>query len=118
MVLWATIVITIIICCILAYFLVTHIVIIATSFCGAYAFVRGISLYAEGFPNESYVIDLISNKEFDTLKNVLTPVVYAYLAGWIVLFILGVIFQYKTRTEEKKPEEDENMKYYLVSNKK
>ncbi len=113
MVFWSTIFITILVCCIATYFLVTHIVIIATSFCGAYAFIRGISLYTDGFPNESYIIDLIKNQELDTLRTVLTPVVYAYLAGWILLFIAGVIFQYKTKTEETKLEEDENAKYYL-----
>ena len=90
--------------------------IIATSFCGAYAFIRGISLYAGGFPNESYIIDLIRNEEYDVLQKTLTPVVYAYLSGWIILFIIGVIFQYKTKSEEdndKKDRPNENAEFFL-----
>ena len=88
--------------------------IFATAFCGAYAFIRGVSLYAGHFPNESYVIDLIRNEEYETLKTVLTPEVYLYLAGWIVLFVAGVIVQYKIKTEEKENvEENENAKYFL-----
>ena len=32
---------------------------------------QGVSLYAGGFPNESEVIDLISNGEWDALKLVI-----------------------------------------------
>jgi hypothetical protein len=90
--------------------------ILATSFCGAYALIRGISLYALGFPNESYVVDLIRNEEWETLNNVLTPVVYAYMCGWIILCFVGIVVQIKTRStddEKKQQEEDENAKYFL-----
>lgn len=95
--------------------MVTHILIISTSFCGAYAIIRGISLYAGGFPNESYIMDLIKNGEEEELKKVLTPIVFAYIAGWLVIFIIGLVVQYKTRSDDddKKSDIDENALYYL-----
>jgi hypothetical protein len=59
-------------------------------------------------------MDLIKNQEYKTLEATLTPIVYIYLAGWFLLFILAMIVQYKTRSEEdKKREIDENAKYFL-----
>jgi hypothetical protein len=88
--------------------------ILATSFCGSYAFIRGVSLYAQGFPNESYVVDLIRNEEWETLNNVLTPIVYAYMCGWFVLFAIGLVFQIKTRSKDpEEKEQDDNAKYFL-----
>ena len=98
----------------LAYFLVETVVIISTSFIGSYCIVKGISLYAGGFPNESYVIDLIKNKEFDTLNEVLTPIVYVYMVGWLVLFLVGLAVQNKLRQDQEKKEElDENVRYFI-----
>lgn len=51
----------------------------------------------------------------ETLEDVLTPLVYVYLGCWLILFIFGVVFQYKTRSEEeKKNDRDENADYFLV----
>ena len=52
------IVISIVACIILAYFLKSFIIILATSFIGSYALIRGISLFAGHFPSEYTVIDL------------------------------------------------------------
>lgn len=41
-----------IVAAILSFFWYEHVLIIMTSFAGAYMFVRGISFYAGGFPNE------------------------------------------------------------------
>jgi mannose/fructose/N-acetylgalactosamine-specific phosphotransferase system component IID len=67
---WVTIVGCIVICSMLALWLVKHVLIIATSICGAYAVIRGASLYIGHFPNESVIIDLIEHKEFEQLQNV------------------------------------------------
>lgn len=90
-----------------------QVIIVATSLIGSYAIIRGISLYAGGFPDESYVIDLIRSEEYDQLKHVLKPVVYVYLVGWLVLFVLGLFVQNKLKKEqEEKMEFSENAKYY------
>jgi len=58
-----------------------------TAFIGAFFFIRGISIYAGGFPDE---FALAHGGE---LK--IEPAFYGYCAGIITLFILSVIFQKK-----------------------
>jgi hypothetical protein len=53
-----------------AWFFYEHVIIIGTSFTGAYAIIRGISLMVGGFPDERQVMDLINLKEWEQLKNV------------------------------------------------
>ena len=54
----------------------------------------------------------------DALKKELTLAVYAYIAGWIILFILGVIVQYKINKENKEnDDENEDYKFYIHKNK-
>jgi hypothetical protein len=111
---WCVLLISIIICVTFAYFLVDQVVIISTSLIGSYFIIRGISLYAGGFPNENYVIDLIINKEFDTLHDVLGPIFYIYMVGWIILFIIGIVVQCKLKKEEQqKLEFNDNVRYFI-----
>ena len=67
---------------------------------------------AGGFPSEAMIIDLIKRGEDETLKKLLTPAVYGYLAGWLVLFIISIVVQYKTRTEEDKEKLNDDYKYF------
>jgi hypothetical protein len=61
------------------------------------------------------MIDLVVNGEMDEFWKLLTPVVYGYLGGWIVLFIIGAVVQYKLRSDQKQKEElDENDRFYLM----
>ena len=68
-----------------------HAIILSTSLIGSYLFVRGISLYAGGFPNEYTLM-----KE---LENGVIPVVpmsfYFYLGGIVVSTIICAVVQYK-----------------------
>lgn len=92
---------------ILGYCLYSILLVIGTAIIGAYLIVRGISLYAGGFPNESTVIDLIMKKEFDELEQFNTAIVYAYLGGFVLLAILGSWVQFKLFSKkEDKPEEE------------
>jgi len=88
--------------------LVDIIVIISTSLIGSYFIIRGISLYAGGFPNENYVIDLIVNKEYDTLKDVLGFIFYIYIVGWIILFIIGIVVQNKLQKAKDNKQDNDN----------
>jgi glucan phosphoethanolaminetransferase (alkaline phosphatase superfamily) len=98
-----------------AYFLFTFIVIISTSFCGAYAVIKGISLYAGGFPDEYIMVDLLMNGEFDEFSELLTPELWGYISGWLVLFALGVIVQYKLKKDKVEVKEAEgDMNFYLI----
>jgi hypothetical protein len=63
-----------------------------------------------------YMIDLLDKGEMDEFYKLLTPVLYIYLASWLVLFIIGVIVQYKIRSDEKEKEqlEDTTDRFYLM----
>lgn len=68
---WITIAACIITGALIALCLVKHILIIGTSITGAYLVIRGISLYAGHFPNESVIIDLAKKSEWGQFDEVL-----------------------------------------------
>lgn len=67
---WVTIGGSIILCALIALWMVKHALIFATSICGGYAVIRGASFYFGHFPNESIILDLIQNKEYEELDQV------------------------------------------------
>lgn len=71
-----------------------------TSFAGSYLAIRGISLYAGGFPNEVDLSQGIHEGNVDW--NGLNKAFYGYLAGIVVMTCLTFYFQVKHDTE--KPE--------------
>lgn len=112
---WTSMVICIILGCLLGYYKEEEISIISTSVVGAYGIIRGISIMAGGFPDERQVYELSSKGEWDQLSNILTGVVYAYLAGLIVLAILGMYVQFKYFYDGSK-KKDEKKDDGLVKN--
>jgi len=54
---------------------------------------------------------LIKREEFETLKTLLTPIAYIYIASWIILIILGMIVQCKIRKQEDKESPDAAYNY-------
>jgi hypothetical protein len=66
-------------------------IILSTSLTGAYMFVRGISLYAGGYPNE---FDYIKQLENGSIPNV-EAWFYLYLAFMLIFTVLGTAFQCK-----------------------
>ena len=71
----------------LSFVIFDHVLIFSTSLIGSYSFVRGISLYAGGYPNEFTLAELIQQglyKEIDVLF-------YAYFCAIVVIFVVGVI---------------------------
>ena len=83
---WGTTVGTGVLFAIASYFLETALIIIATSFVGAYMLVRGVSFYIPqgkwSFPNE-----------FHLTKTNLHTTFYCYLGGIVVLACLGAFHQ-------------------------
>lgn len=76
-------------------------VILLTAFIGAYASVRGISLYVGGFPSETEFHDELEAGvvTWDTMPKTY----YAYLGGIVVLFIISAVYQLKSnKSREKK----------------
>lgn len=80
-----------IICGVLTLWFFWPAIIIATSIAGAYLVMRGISLYAGGFPGEMEIIDEIKNGKFDGMP----ASFYGYMAGFFVLSILFIVWQFK-----------------------
>jgi len=76
------------------------VIILLTAFLGSYAFVRGISLYAGGFPSETELHDELSAGiiTFDTMPKTY----YAYLGGIIVVFFVSAIYQIKHNQKKEK----------------
>ncbi len=112
---WVTMCVCLIGGILLGYFFEESISIISTSVVGAYGIVRGISIMAGGFPDERQVYELGTKGEWSQMKNLLTPVVYAYLAGFVVLAALGMFIQFKffydgNKKKEKKDDENELLK--------
>ena len=91
------------------------IVIFATSFIGAYCFIRGISLFGGGFPDEITIMDLRGKGETEQLSELLTWKVYVYLAAMVITTVLAIIAQYKffkekdDDNEEKSDGKDKNL---------
>lgn len=73
----------------LAYRFFDHILVFGTAFLGAYALVRGISLFAGHFPNEIEIFQQLSNG----IKPELDGYFYIYLGAIVVTFIIGVVVQ-------------------------
>jgi len=65
---------------------------IATAFFGSYACIRGISLYAGGFPNERSIHKIIA--EGHITKDDFSKTFYIYIGAIILLFIISLIFQW------------------------
>jgi len=92
----------------IAIFFKKFIVIFATSFIGAYCFIRGISLFAGGFPDEIKVMDLRGEDETEQLKKLLTWKVYVYLAAMVVTTALAIYAQYKFTKKETDDDDDDS----------
>lgn len=70
-----------------------HILIHATAISGSFMAVYGIGLVAGRYTNPFTLAELIQNHQIEAVD----PVFYAYLAGNIVLYFLGVVYQYKQK---------------------
>jgi len=117
---WIIILSMIIICLLLSYFFADFIMITCTSFIGGYLTVRGISLYAGGFPNEQVIKDLMDKDEYDEISKVLNWAAYLYLSAWIILFIVGIVVQSKMNKEKDKNVDDSkinNTNFYFKMDK-
>lgn len=81
-----------------AIFLFEHVLKIGTAFAGSYMIFRGISFYAGGWPNE-FTLAKQMNKDVD---GAFSAWFYAYLAGIVLMTILGSWVQYKHNADKPK----------------
>ena len=98
-------------CGILSCFLYVIVAIASTSLIGAYALVRGISVFVGHFPDEVTIVEQI--------KNGTAPKTdwhfWVYLAGILVLFIIGFYIQWRFRPERKgKKGKKKNGEYFRL----
>jgi len=62
--------------------------IVSTALIGSYSMIRGLSLYAGGFPPEMQIVQLIQAGQ-------VSAAFYGYMAGFVVLLFLCGTFQFK-----------------------
>ena len=76
-----------------AFVIEEKVIIACTSFIGSYGIIRGISLFAGGFPNESTLHKELASGvvTWETMNKAF----YGYLAGILVLTILSIYYQVK-----------------------
>jgi hypothetical protein len=72
----------------LAFWMFWHVIIVSTSLAGAYSVMRGISIYAGGFPGELEIIDLIKSGKISSMPGSF----YGYMAGFLVLAALFAVW--------------------------
>jgi hypothetical protein len=82
---------------ILALFFFDHILIHATALLGSFLVINGIGQVAGRYQNPFTVAQEINEGLIDSID----PVFYAYLAGNLVLYALGMLFQYRQRRKDK-----------------
>ena len=76
---------------ILGFIFFNQALIVSTSLVGSYLAMRGIGLYAGGFPNEYVLINQLETGEMSNID----PVFYAYLTGIVIMTVIGSIVQFK-----------------------
>ena len=82
---------------VLALFFFDHILIHATALLGSFMVINGIGQVAGRYQNPFTLADEINSGVIDSID----PVFYAYMAGNLVLYVLGMLFQYRQRRKDK-----------------
>ena len=96
------------VCGSLAICLYDHILIQATALFGSFIFCYGVGMVAGHYPNPFIIQELIKNGQLDAID----PIYYAYLGGNLVLFILGLLVQYRhKRNNPQKTDYEDRMVY-------
>jgi len=85
-------------CAVLSFFLAEHVLINMTSFAGAYMLVRGISLYAGGFPNEFTLVEQLQAGDTSAMTNWF----YLYMVCILLVAAAGSFVQYRMNRENEK----------------
>jgi hypothetical protein len=95
------------ICGVLSLCFWNHILIHATALIGSFMAVYGIGLVAGRYQNPFTIAELMKNHQLVDID----PVFYAYMAGNIVLYIMGMLFQYRHKRNNPHHDPYEYKKY-------
>ena len=83
---------------VLSFIWFDYIVIICTSILGGYLFIRGISLFAGGYPNEFTLYERIKVGDISAVPGTF----YAYMVGMLILIGLGIFIQIRMKRKTQK----------------
>lgn len=97
---WAVIGVCAIVCFYTAFKIERYVIMVASAFIGSYLFVRGISLYAGGFPTEGSLHGELESGALDW--KTFPKTYYAYFAAIIVCTLISLVHQRKHDREEQK----------------
>ena len=97
---WGIVVVSAGACAYAAFKLERMAIMLATAFIGSYLSVRGVSLYAGGFPNESSLQYELQTGTLDW--STFPKSFYGYLAGIVFLMLVSFMFQRKHDISEQK----------------
>ena len=82
---------------IISWFTEEYVIMFVTAFVGSYSFVRGISFYAGGFPNEMELHRKFSSGAIDWAT--FNKWFYAYVTGIVIMSICSVVYQWRSKSE-------------------
>jgi len=88
---WISLIVMGLVCGIAGFYFCWPAIIIATSISGSYAFIRGISLFAGGYPSELEIINYIKEGQITKMPGSF----YGYMAGFLVLSIIFMVWQFR-----------------------
>lgn len=90
-VLWGMIIITGLVVGIISLKFLKAVMVVGTSFIGAFMIMRGLSFYLGGYPNEFELYNEIQVGDYDNVP----ASFYVYALGIFILFVLGIVLQHK-----------------------
>ena len=90
---YVTLILCSLICGIIALCILKVALILGTAFFGGYLMARGIGNVLGHYPDEALIIELIKNREFEQLAKFQDYWVYAYLGGWLIISLIGIMVQ-------------------------
>lgn len=88
---WSTTISLAVVAAILTLAVFNMAIIVSTSIVGSYSLMRGISMYAGGFPDEMELYYLIKMHKLSSVNGTF----YIYFVFFIVMAVLGSLFQFK-----------------------
>lgn len=99
---WFIILLFVVLGALLLTYMLTHALALGSSAVGAYCLVRGVGIFAGGFPNEYLVYQEISNGSYAEMPDEF----YIYLGCYVVIALIGLVVQerayLRTKYEERK----------------
>ena len=104
---WVTLIGCSIIFGLVALCILKVILILGTSVIGSFLMIRSIGSLADNYPDETLIIDLIKNGEWDQLTKFRDSWIYIYLLGWALLTVVGISVQCHCTKSSSKKEENE-----------